>query len=326
MTRRTFLCGLTLGSLAVPLAAVAQQAEKIYRIGFLGPSSLSTHANRVEAFRAGLRELGYVEGKNIRIEYRWADGKYERLPDLAGELVGLRVDVLVTFGTSGAIAAKQTTLTIPIVMAGTGDAVATGLVASLARPAGNITGLTLFIPELMAKRLELLKEAVPRAGRAAVLVHPDNAANAPVLKAMESTARSLNVELQRFEARRPSEFDSAFSSMAKSRVDVVVVTDDPLFNANAGAIANLAVKKRFPAAGPEEFVGAGGSIGYSVNFPNMFRRAAYFVDKILKGAKPADLPVEQPTKFELVINMKTAKALRLTIPQSLLVRADEIIQ
>ena len=276
--------------------------------------------------RAGLRELGYVEGKNIRIEYRWADGKYERLPDLAGELVGLRVDVLVTFGTSGAIAAKQTTLTIPIVMAGTGDAVATGLVASLARPAGNITGLTLFIPELMAKRLELLKEAVPRAGRAAVLVHPDNAANVPVLKAMESTARSLNVELQRFEARRSSDFDSAFSSMAKSRVDVVVVTDDPFFNANARAIANLAVKKRFPAAGPGEFVGAGGSIGYSVNFPDMFRRAAYFVDKILKGAKPADLPIEQPTKFELVINLKTAKALGLTIPQSLLVRADELIQ
>ena len=317
---------LALGLTFAPVAAVAQQAEKIYRIGFLGPSSLSTHASRVEAFRAGLRELGYVEGKNIRIEYRWADGKYERLPDLAGELVGLRVDVLVTFGTSGAIAAKQTTLTIPIVMAGTGDAVATGLVASLARPAGNITGLTLFIPELMAKRLELLKEAVPRAGRAAVLVHPDNAANAPVLKAMESTARSLNVELQRFEARRSSDFDSAFSSMAKSRVDVVVVTDDPFFNANARAIANLAVKKRFPAAGPGEFVGAGGSIGYSVNFPDMFRRAAYFVDKILKGAKPADLPVEQPTKFELVINMKTAKALRLTIPQSLLVRADEIIQ
>jgi putative tryptophan/tyrosine transport system substrate-binding protein len=324
--RRIGLAILALGLTFAPVAAGAQQAEKIYRIGFLGPSSLSTHANRVEAFRAGLRELGYVEGKNIRIEYRWADGKYERLPDLAGELVGLRVDVLVTFGTSGAIAAKQTTLTIPIVMAGTGDAVATGLVASLARPAGNITGLSNFSPELMAKRLELLKEAVPRAGRAAVLVHPDNAVNVPVLKAMENTARSLNVELQRFEARRPSEFDSAFSSMAKSRVDVVVVTDDPLFNANARAIANLAVKKRFPAAGPEEFVGAGGSIGYGVNFPDMFRRAAYFVDKILKGAKPADLPVEQPTKFELVINLKTAKALGLTIPQSVLLRADQVIE
>ena len=211
-------------------------------------------------------------------------------------------------------------------MAGTGDAVSTGLVASLARPAGNITGLTLFIPELIAKRLELLKEAVPHAGRVAVLVHPDNAASVPVLKAMESTARSLKVELRGFEARRPSEFESIFSRMAKSRVDGVVVTDDPFFNANARTIADLAAKKRLPSAGAAEFVEAGGSIGYGVNFPDAFRRAAYFVDKILKGAKPSDLPVEQPTKFELVINLKTAKALGLTIPQTLLLRADQVIE
>jgi len=326
MTRRTFLCGLTLGALAAPLGAEAQPEGKIYRIGFLGPPSASTHATRVEALREGLRELGYVEGKNVEIEYRWADGKYDRLSDLAAELVRLKVHVLVTFGTSGALAAKQSTTTIPIVMAGTGDAVSTGLVASLARPAGNITGLTLFIPELIAKRLELLKEAVPHAGRVAVLVHPDNTASVPVLKAMESTARSLKVELQRFEARQPSEFENAFSRMAKSRVDGVVVTDDPLFNANAMTIADLATKKRLPSAGGGEFVEAGGSIGYGVNFPDAFRRAAYFVDKILKGARPSDLPVEQPTKFELVINLKTAKALGLAIPPSLLLRADQVIQ
>ena len=278
MNRRTFLCGLTLGTLAAPLAAGAQQAGKVYRIGFLGPSSASTHANRVEALRAGLRELGYVEGKNILIEYRWAEGKYDRLLDLAAELVHLKVDVLVTFGTPGTLAAKQTTTTIPIVMAGSGDAVATGLVASLARPGGNITGSTLFIPELMAKRLELLKEAMPRTGRVAVLVNPDNSANVPVLKAMEVTAGSLKVELQKFEARGPNEFESAFSAMAKSGVGAVVVNDDALFNANARAIAGLAAKKRLPLAGTGEIAEVGGAIGYGVSFPDEFRRAAVYVD------------------------------------------------
>jgi ABC-type uncharacterized transport system substrate-binding protein len=326
MTRRTFLCGLTLGTLSVALAAGAQEAGKVYRIGFLGPSSASTHANRVEALRAGLRELGYVEGKNILVEYRWAEGKYDRLPDLAAELVHLKVDVLVTFGTPGTLAAKQTTTTIPIVMAGSGDAVATGLVFSLARPGGNITGSTLFIPELMAKRLELLKEAMPRMGRVAVLINPDNSANVPVLKAMEVTARSLKVELQKFEARGRNEFESAFSAMAKSGVGALVVNDDALFNANARAIADLATKKRLPLAGTGEIAEAGGSIGYGVSFPDEFRRAAVYVDKILKGAKPADLPIEQPTKFELVINLKTAKTLGLTIPQSVLLRADQVIE
>ena len=317
---------LAVSLMLAPLAAEGQQPGSVYRIGFLGPSSASTHANRVEALRAGLRELGYVEGKNIDIEYRWAEGKYDRLPVLAAELVRLKVDVLVTFGTSGALAAKQSTATIPIVMAGTGDAVSTGLISSLARPGGNITGSTLFIPELMAKRLELLKEVMPRSRRVAVLVNPDNSSNAAVLRAMESTARSLKVELQKIEARKPSEFASAFSAISKSGVDVFVVTDDPLFNAHTQTIADLAKKKRLPSAGPGEFAEAGGSIGYGVSFPDEFRRAATYVDKILKGTKPAALPVEQPTKFELVINLKTAKSLGLAIPQSILVRADEIIQ
>ena len=322
----TLLVILALSQLALPLAAEAQVPGKVYRIGFLGPTSASTHANRVDALRAGLRELGYVEGKSIMIEYRWADGRYERLPDLGRELVSLKVDVLVTFGTAGALAAKQATTTLPIVMAGTGDAVATGLVSSIARPAGNITGLTLFIPELIAKRLELLKEAMPRSGRVAVLLNPDNGANAPVLKAMEMAARSLKVELQKFEARGRNELEGAFSAMAKTRVDGLVVTDDPIFNANAREIANLAIRMRLPSAGAGEFSEAGGSIGYGVNFPDAFRRAAYFVDRILKGAKPGDLPVEQPSKFDLVINLKNATALGLTIPQSLLLRADHVIQ
>ena len=328
MTRRMFLWGLTLATLATPLAAEAQQqTEKVYRIGYLGNASASAQAKRVESLRASLRDLGYVEGKNIVIEFRWAEGKLDRLPDLAAELVRLKLDVLVTAGTPGALAAKQATTTIPIVMVGIGDAVATGVVASLARPGGNITGSTDSVPELMAKLLELLKEIMPRTRRVAVLVNPDNLQRgASTFKAMESTAGSLKVGLQNFEARGPSEFESAFSRMAKSRVDAVVVPSDVLFNYNVGAVADLAAKKRLPSAGVKAFAEAGGLIGYGLNFPDMDRRAAYFVDKILKGAKPGDLPVQQPTKFELVINLKTAKGLGLTIPQSILVRADEVIQ
>jgi putative ABC transport system substrate-binding protein len=324
--RRTFLSG-SLALLAAPRAAGAQQAEKVYRIGYLGNASASAQAKRVESLRAALRDLGYVEGKNIVIEFRWAEGRFERLPDLAAELVRLKVDVLVTAGTSGAVAAKEATTTIPIVMVGIGDAVATGVVASLARPGGNITGSTDSVPELMAKLLELLKEIMPRSRRVAVLVNPDTLQRgAPTFKAMENTAGSLKVELEQFESRGPSEFESAFSRMAKSRVDAIVVLSDVLFNYNVAALADLAAKKRLPSAGVQAFAQAGGLIGYGLNFPDMDRRAAYFVDKILKGVKPADLPVQQPTKFELVINMKTAKALGLTIPPSLLLRADQVIE
>jgi len=304
------------------LAAEAQPAGgKVYRIGFLGPGS-----GLPVPFLTGLRDFGYVEGQNILIEYRWAEGKYERLPDLAAELVRLKVDVLVTGGTAGVRAAKQATTTIPIVMTTSGDAVSSGLVASLARPGGNVTGSTFFVPELMAKRLELLKEAMPRTARVAVLVNADDPSHVPVLKAMESTARSLKIEIQKFAVRRPSEIESAFTAMAKRRVDAVVVQEDNLLTTNARVIAGSAVKNQLALAGQPTFAEAGGQIGYGVNQQALARRAAYFVDKILKGAKPADLPVEQPTKFELVINLKTAKALGLTIPQTLLLRADQVIE
>jgi len=317
---------LAVGFALAPHAAVGQQAGKIARIGYLA-GNLAGYPHLREAFLQGLRDLGYAEGRNLVIEYRSAEGKYEQLPALAAELVALKVDVIVTAGgTAPALAAKQATTTIPIVMAGVGDAVAAGLVSSLARPGGNVTGVTDLEPELAAKRLELLKEAIPRAGRVAVLWNPAGLARIGTFEAMEVSARSLRVELQKFEARRPAEFENAFSTMAKSRIDAVVVAQDALFNTNVGAIADLAAKKRLPSAGNGIFAQAGGSIGYGVNFPNNYRRAAHFVDKILRGAKPADLPVEQPTKFELVINLKTAKAIGLTIPQTLLQRADQVIQ
>ena len=319
---------LTLGLTLAPLAGEAQQqTEKVYRIGYLGNASASAQAKRVESLRAGLRDLGYMEGKNIVIEFRWAEGRLDRLPDLAAELVRLKVDVLVTAGTPGTLAAKQATTTIPIVMVGIGDAVATGVVASLARPGGNITGSTDSVPELIAKLLELLKEIMPRTRRVAVLVSPANPQRGTsTFKVLGSTAGALKVELQKFETRGPSEFESTFSRMRKSRVDAVVVPSDVLFNYNVAALAELAAKKRLPSAGIKAFAEAGGLIGYGLNFPEMDRRAAYFVDKILKGVKPEDLPVQQPTKFELVVNLKTAKALGLAIPPTVLLRADQVIQ
>jgi putative ABC transport system substrate-binding protein len=289
-------------------------------------ASASSFGKEGEALRTGLRDLGYLEGKNVVIDYRWAEGKYDRLPDLAGELVRLGVDVLVTHGTPGALAAKRATTTIPIVVATSADAVASGLVESLARPGGNITGSTYFIPELNAKRLEIFRELFPHISRMAVLVNPANPAMVPIIQAMELTARSLKMGLQQFPARGPNEFGGAFSAMTTSRVDAVVIIEDPFFRASAGVLAGLAMQKRLPSAGFKEFAEAGGLLGYGVDILELFRRAAYFVDRILKGAKPADLPVEQPTKFELVINLKTAKALGLTIPPSLLQRADEVIQ
>jgi putative ABC transport system substrate-binding protein len=325
--RRIGLAVVLVVSLALaPRAVGAQPSAKVYRIGLLSSASASSQEIRVEALRAGLRELGYVEGRNIAIEYRWAEGKYDRLPVLAAELVSLKIDVLVASGTPAISAAKQTTTTVPIVMAGSGDAVASGLVASLARPGGNITGLTDRVPELTAKWLEFLKEAAPNTGRVAVLVNPDNPAfNAPA-RALETIATSLNVELQTFGARRPHELENAFAAMAKNRIDAVLVNTDSVFNVNVRAIADLAVKRRLPAAGSTEFAEAGGAIGYGVAFSDNFRRAASFVDKILRGAKPADLPVEQPTKFELVINLRTARALNLRISEAVLLRADRVIE
>ena len=326
VTRRRLVIALGAGAFAAPLASFAQEPAKIARIGFLGAGSASVTASWVEALRTGLRDLGYIEGKNIVIEYRWADGKYERLADLAGELVRLKVDVLVTHGTSGTRAAKQATTTIPIVMAISGDAVGTGLVASLARPGGNITGSTAISPELMGKLIELLKETFPRMKRVAVLLNPNNAVSAPILKTMEIAARSLKLELQRFEVRSTDKIESAFSAMVNKKAEAVVIHQDPMLVDNIKTIADLASKERLPSIGFIEFCEAGGLMAYSVNRVEMFRRAGYFVDRILKGTRPADLPVEQPTKFELVINLKTAKTLGIKFPNSIMVQATKVIE
>ena len=283
-------------------------------------------AQTPEAFRAGLRDLGYQEGRDIVIEYRWADGKYDRLPALFAELVRLKVDVIVTHGTPGVLAAKKATSTIPIVMAVVGDALGSGLVSSLARPGGNVTGLTFFNPELAAKRLELLKETMPGLTDVGILLNLANPINEPILPQMSQVAHSLKLELHQFDVRGPTEFEGAFAAMAAKRVGALVVIEDAMLLANAPAVAALALKQRLPSCGWPDFAVAGGLMAYGVNFPDMFRRAATFVDKILKGAKPGDLPVERSTKFEFVINLKTAKALGVTVPYSLLARADEVIE
>ena len=324
MNRRTFITVSAVGLFAAPLAAEAQ-AGKVYRIGFLGAASLSQYANQIDGMRLGLRDLGYVEGRNVVIEYRWAEGKYERLPDLAAELVRLKVDLIVTHGTPGAQAAKSATATIPIVMAVVGNPVETGLVASIVRPGGNVTGIALFFPELNAKRLELLKEAVPRIARVGALLNLDNPANASVLSAMGEAARALRLELHRVGVRRPEELDGVIAQL-KGRIDGLSVIDDAMLLANAGRIAAIAARNRLPAIGFREYVEAGGLMAYGVNFPHIWRRSMSLVDKILRGAGPGDLPIEQATQFELIINAKTAKALGLTIPPSVLIRADQVIE
>jgi putative tryptophan/tyrosine transport system substrate-binding protein len=309
-----------------PVSTGAQPSSRVYRIGFLGATSPSGYASQVEAFRAGLRDLGYVEGKNVVIEFRWAEGNYARLPELAVELVRLKPDVLVTHAPPGTLAAKRATSTIPIVMGVAGDAVATGLVASLARPGANVTGSSFLLPELTAKRLEILKEVVPDMTRVGVLLNPDNPANTSTLRAMEHTARSIKLQIHRVEARSPADFTGAFTAMVKGRAGALAMYDDAMFFAHAEQIADLARKHKLPTIGSVEFVKAGGLLGFGVNFPDLWRRAAGFVDKIFKGAKPADLPVEQPSRFEVVINLKTARGLGITIPPSLRLRADHVIE
>ena len=310
------------------LAVEAQRATSIPRIGFLSPSSLSEPRTPrfLEAFRQSLRELGYVEGQNIAIEFRWAEGKYERLPGLAAELVRLRVDVIVAYGPA-IQAAQQATGTIPIVMAVALDPVGAGHVASLGRPGGNITGLSSMAPELVGKQLELLKEVVPKVSRVALLANPANPGSAPQVRAAQDTARALGVRLQLLEARGPSEIDNAFAAITAERAGAVIVLPDAMLLDHRTRIADLAARRRLPIVSAMfENAEAGGLIAYGPSIPDRFRRAATYVDKILKGAKPADLPVEQPTKFELVVNLKAARALELTIPKSLLQRADQIIQ
>jgi putative tryptophan/tyrosine transport system substrate-binding protein len=322
------IVGLAIGAVLSILSfpAGAQQPGTIPRIGFLGAASTSGYAPQLEAFRRGLRDLGYVEGKNIILEYRWAEGRYDRLPALVAELVRLKPDLLLTHGTAGTRAAKQATATIPIVMAVSGDAVATGLVASLAHPGGNITGSSFFNPELAAKRLELLKEVVPALTRVAVLMNPGNPVNEVSLQAMERTAQSLGLHLQQVNVGGPEEFDTVFSTIVKGRAGALSVFDDAMLIAQARRVTDLAVRTRLPTIGFGELAEAGGLMSYRVNFPDLWRRAATYVDKILKGAKPADLPVEQPTKFEFIINLKTAKQIGLTVPPNVLARADKVIR
>jgi putative ABC transport system substrate-binding protein len=329
--RRTFLGSLTGGLLAAPLAAEAQQAAKVARIGYLA-ASLAGPPHLSEAFRQGLRDLGYVEGRNVVIEYRFAEGKLERFPALAAELVALKVDVIfVGGGTRVALAAMQATKTIPIVFAGVADPVGSGLVTSLARPGGNVTGLSTLTPVLVGKCLELLKQAVPGVTRVAVLWRPGalpERTEKEMLQGADVAARALGVRLQFVEVRGgPENFDRAFSDMTRARAGALTVLPSNMFLREHRRLVDLAAKNRLPAVyTSREFVDAGGLMAYGANLADLYRRAATYVDKILKGTKPGDLPVEQPTKFELVINLKTAKALGLTIPQSVLGRADHVVE
>jgi putative ABC transport system substrate-binding protein len=307
--------------------ARAQQPTKILRIGYLSPTFSSTNSARIEAFRQGLRELGYVEGKNIVIEYRHADGKLDRLAALATELVRLKVDVIVTSSPIPTRAAKEATVTIPIVFAQDSDPVANGFVASLARPGGNITGLSTLAPELSGKRLELLKEVVPKLSRVAVFGTSTSPSTAPTLKETELAAGAFKVQLQYLDILDPKDIETAFRAASKGRVDAVLVLAGPVVFSQRTQITGLAVKSRLPAIYPQtEFTEAGGLMYYGANTPDMYRRAATYVDKILKGAKPGDLPVEQPTKFELIINLKAAKQIGLMIPPNVLARADKVIK
>jgi putative ABC transport system substrate-binding protein len=309
--------------------AAAQRRETAPRVGYLtwGSHSDQGRQRRFEAFRQALRELGYVEGQNIVIEARWAEGGYDRLPALLADLVRLKVDVIVTLGGAATKAAQQATRTIPIVMTAVNDPLGSGLVSSLARPGGNVTGTSLMAPDVVGKQLEALKEMVPKVSRVALLRNPDNPASELQLREAEAAARALGIRLQTFEARVPQEIERAFAAMTRERAGALVVLTDAIFTNQRQQIAELAAEKRLPAVyGHIEHAGAGGLIAYSANLFDLERRAAIFVDKILKGAKPADLPVEQPTKLELVINLTAAKAIGLTIPPSLLQRADQVIQ
>jgi len=321
--KKFLLLIFALAILAAPVAAEAQQAGRIPRIGVLGNSPSPPW----EALRRGLRDLGYVESQTIAIEWRFTQGKVERAPALAEELVRLKVDVIVTSSMPVIRAVKQATGTIPIVMAGSFDPVGAGLVTSLARPGGNVTGLAEMATELVGKRVELLREAVPGVSRLAVLLGPPAPADPLFLREAEVAARALHIELQVLRARDPGEFDSAFAAMTRERASAVLVLQHPAFFPRRTLLAEFAVKHRLPTMHAfREFVEAGMLMSYGANLEAMFQRAAFYVDRILKGARPGDLPVEQPTKFELVVNLKTAKALGLTIPQSVLIRADQVIQ
>src|SRR5690242_2351874 len=327
MPRRAFLATIAGGLLAAPFASEAQEAGKVYRVGFLGNSTAALEANLVGSFREGLRDLGYVEGRNVVIEYRWAEGKYERFPALVAELLALKVDVIVTAGTPAAVAVKQATTTVPLVMAAVGDPVGTGLIASLARPGGNLTGLAAISPDLEGKRFELLRELLPKLSVVSFMVNPVNPLHSVSEKHAREAAKVLRLRLEFVGVRTEAEFDHAFETIARERPGAMVVLADRVFLHNRERIVTFAARHRLPTVYPyREVVDSGGLMCFGPNYPDMHRRAAIFVDKILKGVKPGDLPVEQPTKFELVLNLKTAKALGLTIPPSLLARADQVVE
>jgi len=327
-TRRSLiLAAASWPALAWAGAVCAQAPAKVPRIGLLAGTSPSEAAPWNQAFRLGLRDLGWVEGKNISIEYRYSEGSSNRLPDLAADLVRLKVDVIVASGATAAVAAHKATTAIPIVMAAAGDPVALGLVESLARPGGNITGLSQMTSELGGKRLELLKEMVPKLSRVAVLWNPQGAASTLGWKEIQLPARQLGIQLHSLEVRSPNDLDQAFEAAAKARAGALLISGEPVFRANLKRIADFAAKSRLPSIFHwSDFADAGGLATYGPDRADMFRRAATYVDRILKGAKPGDLPIDRATRFELVINLKTAKALGITIPQSILVRADRVIE
>ena len=328
MTRRDALAVLLVLGVA-PFQSPAQSRNKVWRVGFLMPRArpVSPEPDFPGAFARGMRELGYVEGKNLLIEYRFADGLYERLPGLAGELVQLKVDVIVAAGAPAVGAAQKATTAIPIVMGTAGDPVGTGFVASLARPGGNITGLSDISSDLSAKLLDLLRSTVPKLSRVVVLTNPDNPSHITLLKSIQAAAQSAGTRILHLTARNPREIENAFSTMAQKNAGAVIVTADPLFNQQVRLTAELAVKHRLPSiSGFRQYADLGGLMSYGQDFTENFRRAATYVDKILKGAKPGELPVEQPMKIELLINRRTAKALGLTIPPDLLLRADRVIE
>ncbi len=317
-----------LAALVMSLPAAARPAAaKMYRIGFIGNSTPALEANLVGPFRDGLREHGYVEGRNLVIEYRWAEGNYARLPALAGELIASKVDVLVAAGTPAALAVKRATTTVPMVMVAVGDPVGTGLVASLARPGGNLTGLVSIAPDLEGKRLELLREIVPKLSQVSVLINPANPYTASSAEQIRAAAQALHLKVHFANVRTGRELDQAFEAIAGEHADGLIMVADRIFLHNRAKIAGFATRHRLPGVyAYSELVDAGGLMSFGPSYPGMHRRAAYFVDRILKGANPADLPMEQPEKFELIVNLKSAKAFGLTIPQSVLLRADRLIQ
>jgi putative tryptophan/tyrosine transport system substrate-binding protein len=324
MRRRDFLT--LLGAAVLPETASAQTNPKVHRLGFLGVTSASSWASRFEAFQSGLREVGYDPGKSILIDALWAEEQYDRLPVLAADLVRRKVDIVLTYGTPGTLAAKRATTEIPIVFAYAGDAVGAGLVSNLPRPERNVTGNTYFLSELMVKRLELLKEAIPTITRAAVLVKPDNPLFKTTLPALQQAADTLKIELKPYDARDPADFEPVMTAMVKDHVQGLVIQEDAVYLTNLKRIVDLATTRSLPVASSSEFAEAGALITYGADFLSMCRHAAHFVDKILRGAKPAELPVNRATTFETILNTRAAKSLGLTLSSMILLRADRVIE